>query len=215
MRPRLAPLDSTPPYGCLACGRLACRYTSGYTRAEADAGCGWQCDAAAASSGYNFTSNEPIGTPSSNGWLFNFGKGIGHLVSWYHARYANSTFIVTENGWGNASSTMAKNVLDYERCNFYRDYIGNLSVAAADGAPVAAYFAWSLMDNYEWADGFSTRFGLTYVDYASQKRTPKLSAAWFTKHVTPLVKLPTDRRPLPACDSPDLIEDVLTAALQQ
>ena len=188
-------------------------YTSGFARAAGDSGCGWGCDAAAQVSGCNFTSSEPIGTPSSNGWLYNYGAGIGRLVQWYHARYANATFIVTENGWGNASSTKARDVLDYERCNFYRDYIGNLSLAAADGARVAAYFAWSLMDNYEWADGFSTRFGLTYVDYATQRRTPKLSAAWFTRHVTPLTSLPTDRQPLPPCDSAELVEDVLAAAM--
>ena len=66
---------------------------------------------------------------------------------------------------------------------------------------VGAYFAWSLMDNYEWADGYSVRFGLTYVDYASQKRTPKLSAAWFKKHVTPLSALPKHGEPLPPCDA--------------
>ena len=51
--------------------------------------------------------------------------------------------------------------------------------AAEDGVDAAGYFAWSLMDNYEWAYGYSERFGLIHVDYATQKRTPKDSAFWY------------------------------------
>jgi len=187
-------------------------YTSSFAQHGPDKGCGWSCDAGAETSGYNFTSHVAIGTPSSNGWLYNFGEGIGKLITWYHERYANTSFIVTENGWGNASTTESADVLDYERCNYYRDYIGNMSQSAAAGAKVDAYFAWSLMDNYEWADGFSTRFGLTYVDYESQKRTPKLSARWFTKHVTPMKHLPVDGKPFPPCDAPDLVQATIAAA---
>ena len=152
---------------------------------------------------YNFDTGAPIGTPSSNGWLYNYGPGIGELMNFYDNRYPGNTFIVTENGWGNASApTQEEDVLDLERCSFYRDYIGNMSsYAAANNISVGAYFAWSLMDNYEWADGFSVRFGLTYVDYETQIRTPKLSSAWFAKYVTTLDALPTDGLPLPACDT--------------
>ena len=50
---------------------------------------------------------------------------------------------------------------------------------AADGVPVKGYFHWSMMDNFEWMAGFGNRYGLVYVDFETQKRTPKLSAAWF------------------------------------
>ena len=51
--------------------------------------------------------------------------------------------------------------------------------AIGDGAPVKGYFCWSLLDNYEWADGYEKRFGIVYVDFATQKRTPKLSAHFY------------------------------------
>jgi beta-glucosidase len=57
-----------------------------------------------------------------------------------------------------------------------------LQRAAEESVPVKGYFHWSLMDNFEWGDGYGTRFGLVYVDYATQQRTPKLSASYF-QHV--------------------------------
>jgi beta-glucosidase len=178
-------------------------YTASFVRNAANAGaCGWSCDSGADTSGRNFTSGAPIGTPSSNGWLFNYGPGLGELANWYSKRYPGVSFVVTENGWGNASSTMEAEmeVDDLERCSFYRDYIGNLSASAArNNFKVDAYFAWSLMDNYEWSDGFSVRFGLTFVNYTTGRRTPKMSARWFQEHITPLKNLPTDGKPLPEC----------------
>lgn len=180
-------------------------YTTTFVKANPDTTkCGWDCDQMASTSGYNFTSKEPIGTPSSNGWLFNYGPGLGKLMSWYNDRYPGLSFVVTENGWGNATQADISDELDdEERCSYYRDYIGNMSaVVAREGIKFDAYFAWSLMDNYEWADGFTTRFGLTYVDYETQKRTLKMSSEWFRQHITSLRSLPTDGKPLPECPKP-------------
>jgi len=58
-----------------------------------------------------------------------------------------------------------------------------LQRATAEGVPVKGYFHWSLTDNFEWSDGFANRFGLVYVDFKTQKRTPKLSAAYFRETV--------------------------------
>jgi beta-glucosidase len=65
---------------------------------------------------------------------------------------------------------------------YLRNYLTQLQRAVAEGVPVKGYFLWSLIDNYEWADGYDKRFGIIYVDFATQKRTPKLSAAFY-KHV--------------------------------
>ncbi len=62
---------------------------------------------------------------------------------------------------------------------YLRNYIGQFHRAVAEGYPLKGYFLWSLMDNFEWADGYRKRFGIHYVDFATQKRTPKLSAAWY------------------------------------
>lgn len=178
-------------------------YTTKWTRAKDGKGGSFSTDSLSESSGFNFTSGVPIGTPSSNGWLYNYGPGLGKLIAWHNTRYPGLKYIVTENGWGNASQPNAEaDIFDFERCNFYRDYLGNMSKTAFEqNIDVHAYFAWSLMDNYEWADGFVTRFGLTYVDYHTQERIPKLSMHWFRTYVTPLRKLPTDGKPFPACES--------------
>jgi beta-glucosidase len=111
----------------------------------------------------------PIGLPSTNGWLFDFPPGLPRTQSWLHGRYPAARFVVTESGWGNAATSPAEDERDLVRCNYYRSYIGNMSKNAAEnGISVLGFFAWSVMDNYEWADGFSTRFGMTYVDYDTQ-----------------------------------------------
>ncbi|KAL2633834.1 hypothetical protein R1flu_005313 [Riccia fluitans] len=69
---------------------------------------------------------------------------------------------------------------DTRRVNYYRDYIISMHQAIQNGADVRAYMAWSLLDNFEWAVGFTSRFGLYYVDYTTQKRYAKDSAKWFS-----------------------------------
>jgi beta-glucosidase len=87
---------------------------------------------------------------------------------------------IAENGCGTADELAADgNVYDTDRVMFLRNYLTQLQRATAEGAPVKGYFQWSLMDNFEWCDGFGTRFGLVYVDFKTQKRTPKISADYF------------------------------------
>jgi beta-glucosidase len=70
-------------------------------------------------------------------------------------------------------------VNDTDRIMYYRAYLSQLRRAVADGYPVKGFFPWSLLDNFEWARGYTQRFGLVHVDYATQKRTPKLSYDWY------------------------------------
>jgi beta-glucosidase len=70
-------------------------------------------------------------------------------------------------------------VPDQRRIGFYRGYLGALGRAMREGAKVRAYHAWSLLDNFEWAEGYSQRFGLTYVDFRTLKRTLKDSGKWY------------------------------------
>jgi beta-glucosidase len=97
-----------------------------------------------------------------------------------HELWRPEIMFITENG-ASSSDTVAPDgeVYDTDRTMFLRAYLFELQRAIADGVPVRGYFLWSLLDNFEWADGYSTRFGINYVDFATQKRTPKLSAKFY------------------------------------
>jgi len=92
---------------------------------------------------------------------------------------------ITENGCSSSDVPAPDGIVyDSDRVMYLRNYLTQLQRATADGVPVKGYFLWSLMDNFEWADGYTNRFGLHYVDYASQKRTPKLSAAFYREVIS-------------------------------
>ena len=82
---------------------------------------------------------------------------------------------VTENGMANADSLKEGRVEDPERIAYFKAHLSELAQLVKAGLPIKGYFAWSLLDNYEWAHGYSKRFGLVHVDYNSLKRTPKQS----------------------------------------
>jgi beta-glucosidase len=99
--------------------------------------------------------------------------------------WGNKPIYITENGCS-SSDIPDKNgkVHDTDRVMYLRNYLTQLSRAANEGMPVSGYFLWSLMDNFEWADGYTNRFGLHYVDYATQTRTPKLSANYYREVIS-------------------------------
>jgi beta-glucosidase len=87
---------------------------------------------------------------------------------------------ITENGCSSDDVlTPEGRVEDTDRVMYLRNHLANLHRATTEGYPVKGYFLWSLMDNFEWADGYSKRFGIHYVDFTTLKRTPKLSAEWY------------------------------------
>ncbi len=88
---------------------------------------------------------------------------------------------ITENGTSSDDVlTSAGRVDDVDRVMYLRNHLTQLHRAAAEGYPIKGYFLWSLLDNFEWADGYSKRFGIHYVDFKTLKRTPKLSAEWYS-----------------------------------
>lgn len=87
---------------------------------------------------------------------------------------------ITENGYSsNDVLTPDGRILDTDRINYLRNYLTQLQRGVAEGVPVHGYFLWSLLDNYEWASGFSKRFGITYVDFKTEQRIPKLSYGFY------------------------------------
>lgn len=87
---------------------------------------------------------------------------------------------MTENGCAAADATVDDGtVQDSDRVTFLRSYLTQLQRAAAEGVPVRGYFHWSLIDNFEWIAGYRNCYGLHHVDYSTQQRMPKLSAAWY------------------------------------
>ena len=87
---------------------------------------------------------------------------------------------ITENGTSSSDVPGPDGkVVDTDRVMYLRNYLAQLQRATAEGIPVKGYFLWSLLDNFEWADGYENRFGIHYVDYATQARRRKLSADFY------------------------------------
>lgn len=87
---------------------------------------------------------------------------------------------ITENGCGyDVEDVVNGEINDTHRRDYVRNYLCELRRAIVDGVPVKGYFLWSFMDNFEWQDGYTRRFGAVHVDFKTQKRTPKLSAKWY------------------------------------
>jgi beta-glucosidase len=110
-------------------------------------------------------------TPQSLYWA------IRHAAEVFGVR----TFYVTENGTACADEPRPDGtVVDLDRREYLRNHLIAAHRAIDDGLDVRGYFVWSLLDNFEWAEGYDKRFGIVRVDYANQTRTPKLSALWYS-----------------------------------
>ena len=90
-----------------------------------------------------------------------------------------------ENGVGKQGETIDTGLHDQYRIDYYNNYISNLGLAITeDGVNVQSYFAWSIMDNFEWADGYNSRFGMVFIDYDNdQARHPKDSLTWYSTFI--------------------------------
>jgi beta-glucosidase len=124
-----------------------------------------------------------IGEETQSPWLRPCAPGFRDLMVWISKRYNYPKIYITENGTsvkGENDLPMEKILEDDFRLKYYNDYVRAMATASSlDGVDVHGYFAWSLLDNFEWAEGYETRFGVCFVDYENgQKRHPKKSAQY-------------------------------------
>ena len=108
---------------------------------------------------------------------------LGDFLRFVSAEYGRPKIYVTENGVcdNTAPAADGKTVPDVERTELLRGFIAGMHAAIAAGVNVRAYYVWSLLDNFEWAFGYSKRFGIVWTDFATQARIPKQSAAFFSE----------------------------------
>lgn len=106
-------------------------------------------------------------------------RGIYEIVERVAQDYRPKVIYITENGFAAPDALENGTVKDERRIAYLRDHILWLYQALERGYPVKGYFVWSIMDNFEWAFGFSKRFGLVYVDYKTLERIPKKSFFWY------------------------------------
>ena len=113
------------------------------------------------------------------GWEV-YPEGLRRLLVRVAEDYAPPAIYITENGaaFGDVRSHDGR-IHDPERTEFIASHIDAVAAAVADGAPVKGYFVWSLLDNFEWAHGYSKRFGVIYIDYPTLERVPKDSFYWY------------------------------------
>ncbi|CAM0904207.1 unnamed protein product [Alopecurus aequalis] len=135
----------------------------------------------------------PIGPRAGSPWLYIYPLletdpytcWFRELVLYIKDNYSNPTIYITENGVdeaNNKSLPLQEALKDYARIEYHHKHLLALMSAIRDGANVKGYFAWSLLDNFEWSSGYTVRFGLNFVDYNDGlKRYPKHSAHWFKK----------------------------------
>jgi beta-glucosidase len=144
-------------------------YTPLYVRADATQPCG-----------YSLVPHPPSYPHMASGWLF-----LGPQVTYWAPRWLAEIWqvpsvYITENGCSALDKlTSEGTVLDTDRVMYLRNHFISAHRAVSEGYPLHGYFVWSLLDNFEWADGYATRFGLTYVNYHTLQRTPKLSAEFY------------------------------------
>ena len=149
--------------------------------------------------GLNLYSGFPVSVDTQLGWVCEK-RPLGHpltafkwavtpeIMYWapkfFYERYQKPIFI-TENGmsahdWINELGE----INDSQRIQFLKAYLSELKKAAVEGIPIEGYFLWSLMDNFEWEQGYEERFGIVHVDFETQKRILKDSAKWYSKCIS-------------------------------
>jgi len=148
-------------------------YTRSVTRVDAEA---WPSRAAPV--------RQKDATYTETGWEV-FARGLTDILVWVKDRYGNPPIYVTENGaaFFDPPTAIGDRVADPQRVDYLRKHVVAVHAARMAGVDLRGYFAWSLLDNFEWSHGYSKRFGLVHVDFGSQRRTLKDSARLYREIV--------------------------------
>ena len=121
----------------------------------------------------------PAEKTTDMGWEI-FPEGLTRCLLWVHERYGDIPLYITENGAAfDDGPNPEGRITDQRRTHYFRAHLLAAQEAIAAGAPLKGYFAWSLLDNFEWAFGYAKRFGLIHVDFETQTRTLKDSAHFY------------------------------------
>jgi beta-glucosidase len=125
---------------------------------------------------------QPQKTYTETGWEV-YPKGLTDTLVWVKQRYGDIPVYVTENGaaFFDPPTVEDGKVEDPLRMSYLRQHIGAVRDAIRQGVDIRGYFVWSLLDNFEWALGYSKRFGIVHVDYATLERTLKASAHYYAQ----------------------------------
>ncbi|KAI3940730.1 hypothetical protein MKW98_030049 [Papaver atlanticum] len=128
---------------------------------------------------------EAIGEKAASEWLYIVPWGIRSVLNYVAQKYQKPKIYITQNGMDDEDDPKAllhEMLDDKKRVGFYKAYLAAIAQAIKDGVDVRGYFAWSFLDNFEWTQGYTKRFGIVYVDYKNGlSRHPKSSALWFSR----------------------------------
>ena len=142
-----------------------------YTREVAQA----PCSTDEVARGYRFVPPDPAPGLTGMGWEI-YPQGMSRILAKLSAGWPLPPIWITENGAADNTPLVDGVCDDQMRCAYLQSHLAQVSAAMAQGIDVRGYYVWSLLDNFEWAQGYSQRFGIVHVDYATQQRTPKQSA---------------------------------------
>ena len=125
---------------------------------------------------------QPHHTHTETGWEV-YAPALTHVLRWVTERYGRPPIYITENGaaFYDPPKAEADPHPDPLRLAYYRDHLRAAHHAIRAGVDLRGYFAWSLLDNFEWSLGYAKRFGIVHVDYETQRRTPKASARFYSR----------------------------------
>src|SRR5699024_782772 len=108
-------------------------------------------------------------------------EGFYKVLTYIHGKYGSTPIYITENGACYNNEVENGQVNDIGRINYLKTHLAALQRSIDSGVPVKGYLCWSLLDNFEWAEGYTMRFGLVHVNYRTLERTKKESYYWFKK----------------------------------